>query len=80
MAPHAAVCYAVSRASLFVIMVMMLIGFVISPPFLVRLILAFCGFAGLAAALIRCAFAVDIYARQGRLILHRRGFTGAVSK
>lgn len=69
----AAVFYAVSRASLFVIMAMILIGFAISPPLLVRLILAFSLLPGLAAALIRWAFVVDIYVREGMLILHRRG-------
>ncbi len=69
----AAVFYAVSRASLFVIMAMILIGFAISPPLLVRLILAFSLLPGLTAALIRFAFSVDVYIREGMLILHRRG-------
>ncbi len=69
----AAVFYAVSRASLFAIMVMILIGFAISPPLLIRLILAFSLLPGMAAALIRFAFAVDVYIREGMLILHRRG-------
>jgi hypothetical protein len=70
----AAVLFAISRASLPVILGLLLLGVVdIPPPRLVRLVLYFGFLPGLAAALLRRVFTVRIETGDDRLVLLRRG-------
>lgn len=71
----AAALFAVSRGSLPVILLLLVISVEppVSEPLLVRLVLFFSFFPGLAAALIERAFAYDAEVRKGNLILSRHG-------
>jgi hypothetical protein len=68
--------FAVSRASLPVILAVLVIETEppVTEPLLVRLVLVFCLLPGLAAALIRHAFAVDVEIREAGVVsFYRRG-------
>jgi hypothetical protein len=73
--------FAVSRASLPVILAVLVIETEppVTEPLLVRLVLVFCLLPGLAAALIRRAFAVDVAVREAGIVsFYRRGRQVAV--
>lgn len=67
--------FAVSRASLPIILALLVIGTEppVTEPLLVRLVIVFCLLPGLAAALIRRAFAADADIRETHLTFYRRG-------
>lgn len=68
-----ALLFTVSRGSLAVITALVVLGFVFSPPLLVRVAIFLVLIPGLAAALIRQVFMVDVGIREGGLSVHRRG-------
>jgi hypothetical protein len=70
-----AALFVLSRASLPIILALLLFSTEpsIAPPLLIRLFLFFALLPGVAAALIRLVFAVDVEARDDGLVLQRRG-------
>ncbi len=69
----AAALIAISRTSLPIILILVVSGADISPPLLVRLVLAFALLPGVAAVLVRRAFAAVVAVQDGALVIHRRG-------
>jgi hypothetical protein len=68
--------FALSRISLVVIAIMFAVGWVISPPLLVRLIVFLALVPGVLVILLRKTFAAECELSEGKLSVRRTGFWG----